>query len=185
MGFSKEKRAERFKKGLCSDCPNPRFLNTTLCEKCREHRSAYHTNRFKTDSDFRERMLENSTRWQKENPQRTREISSKSKQSRHLACKLEAIAHYGGECACCGESNYQFLTLDHSLGNGKKHREELLGDGRAAGSAFTFKLKSLGFPEVEGLRVMCFNCHFATDLWGGCPHNEKALIAGTTGEFDR
>ena len=38
--------------------------------------------------------------------------------------KKEAIIHYGGECVCCGEKEIKFLTIDHTKGNGKKHREK-------------------------------------------------------------
>src|SRR5690606_39680958 len=39
--------------------------------------------------------------------------------------RFEAIMHYGGKCACCGESTYEFLCLDHSNGGGNQHRKEV------------------------------------------------------------
>ena len=39
--------------------------------------------------------------------------------------RLQALAHYGGECACCGEKRTEFLAIDHINGGGIKHRKEI------------------------------------------------------------
>ena len=35
------------------------------------------------------------------------------------------LEHYGRRCACCGECNPIFLTIDHINGGGRKHRKEI------------------------------------------------------------
>src|SRR5205823_10761720 len=41
----------------------------------------------------------------------------------HQARKAEAIEHYGKVCACCGESTYEFLCIDHI--RSEEHTSEL------------------------------------------------------------
>src|SRR3990172_5963982 len=43
----------------------------------------------------------------------------------HAALRREVLDHYGGACACCGETTLEFLSLDHKNGGGTKHRNEI------------------------------------------------------------
>lgn len=104
------------------------------------------------------------------------------KKSAYKALKLEALQAYGGRCACCGESRYQFLTFQHSNGDGAAHRAEICGNYRHAGASFVRALKRLGFPPVPGLEVLCYNCHMATDLNGCCPHRLEKWARESAGE---
>ena len=83
--------------------------------------------------------------------------------------RADTIEHYGGKCACCGESEPSFLTIDHINGNGNAHRKEI---GR--GSVLMYKwLKKNGWPE--GYQVLCWNCNCARHLYqnaGVCPHEK-------------
>jgi hypothetical protein len=88
----------------------------------------------------------------------------------HKARRAEAIAAYGGHCACCGESHPAFLTIDHIAGGGNAHRRSLTATGAIAGSSnFYAWLKKNKFPA--GFQLLCHNCNFAKSH-GGCPHRE-------------
>lgn len=79
--------------------------------------------------------------------------------------KSEVIKEYGNECACCGEANINFLTIDHVNDNGAVERQ-------VHGSGFSFyrALKRMGYPK-DGYRVLCFNCNCGRRITGGiCPH---------------
>lgn len=79
------------------------------------------------------------------------------------ALKLEMIAGYGGKCACCGETEPAFLTLDHIHGGG-------LADRKKVGSRGIYKrLRDLGWPR-DGYRLLCMNCNLATKFGRTCPH---------------
>lgn len=77
----------------------------------------------------------------------------------------EVIQHYGGRCACCGESQFEFLTIDHIHGGGTKHRESLGG----ANYFYNWLIKN-NFPE--GFQVLCMNCNWAK-RFGRCPHEKE------------
>jgi len=81
--------------------------------------------------------------------------------------RIETLAAYGGaRCVCCGETQYEFLTLDHKNGGGNAHRQ------RAGGVYYVFReLKRNGWPP--GYRVLCWNCNAANAYHGICPHQRK------------
>lgn len=92
-------------------------------------------------------------------------------QRHHARVRSEVYAAYGGAfCACCGESNLLFLTIDHTNNDGAAHRAEIWGKSRnGSGSALCGWLKKHGFPP--GYQVLCYNCNCGKQRNGGtCPH---------------
>ena len=81
--------------------------------------------------------------------------------------RQEVINAYGGKCACCGESDIWFLTIDHIDGGGRQHRQAIAGGG---GDKFYRKLREQGFPNDPPLQVLCWNCNLAKHQRGVCPH---------------
>lgn len=80
--------------------------------------------------------------------------------------KREVLSHYCEDalkCACCGETIFEFLSIDHINGNGLKHRE-------IVGSSYRYYswLKRNKYPK--GYRVLCHNCNQATSYGRTCPH---------------
>jgi len=78
------------------------------------------------------------------------------------ALKREVIGAYGGQCACCGERELEFLTIEHSRGDGASHRRFV--------SNIYSDLKRRGFPKGYGYTVLCWNCNMATRYGDPCPH---------------
>ena len=76
--------------------------------------------------------------------------------------KAEGIAEYGGCCACCGESQIEFLTIDHINGRQDEKR-------RMTGKALWLHLKWNGFPK-DNIQLLCYNCNCAKGVYGVCPH---------------
>jgi len=87
--------------------------------------------------------------------------------------KDAVFAAYGGYvCACCGEKEPKFLSLDHVHNDGAKWRKETLGSRLATGwQTYRWLLKH-GLPA--GYQVLCMNCNFGKRMNGGvCPHQVK------------
>ena len=78
--------------------------------------------------------------------------------------RAEILAAYGNECACCGETRKEFLTIDHIEGGGNKHRDTI----KRYGTAFYQWLRKFGYPP--GYRILCYNCNCARGRVGYCPH---------------
>lgn len=80
----------------------------------------------------------------------------------------EVIAAYGGAvCACCGETEPLFLTIDHINNDGHLHRKNT----PSATNLYTH-LRARGFPP--GFQVLCMNCNFGKARNKGvCPHKSR------------
>lgn len=78
--------------------------------------------------------------------------------------RIEAIIHYGGRCACCGEDEIKFLTIEHPNGGGHQERK------KNGYSQMGYWLKKNGWPK--GYEVLCYNCNCAKGNYGVCPHKD-------------
>ena len=65
-------------------------------------------------------------------------------------------------CSCCGETELEFLTINHINGGGVYHRKQL------GGGNFYRWLKRNNYPE--GYNVLCSNCNSSLGYYGYCPH---------------
>lgn len=83
--------------------------------------------------------------------------------------RMDVIAHYGGKCDCCGESQIEFLCIDHTDGNGREDRMK----HRASTNFYDWLIKN-DFPP--GYRVLCYNCNSALGAYGYCPHKGKGEV---------
>ena len=105
-----------------------------------------------------------------ENTQKYRKLYNKTKKGKFVHKEyrdnikrlvLEAYSGKYPHCACCGESTYQFLTIDHINGGGHKHRKEIK-------IPLTRWLYKNNCPQ--GFQVLCMNCNLAKGMYGVCPH---------------
>jgi len=127
--------------------------------EAREHRNElqrarYDANREKKRAYAREWMHNNGAKvsvWRKDFRRRL---------------KQQVIDAYGGSCACCGETVFEFMTIDHTLGDGAEHRREIKGVG--ASFRVYRDLIQRGFPE--GYQILCVNCNVSRGRYGYCPH---------------
>lgn len=98
-------------------------------------------------------------------------------QKRHMKLRTTALTHYGGDppqCECCGETQVEFLHLDHKNGDGTKHRAKLK-------SLNIYRwLKQHAYPNDLGLRVLCANCNMAIGAYGYCPHHPQRIFPPAT-----
>lgn len=78
--------------------------------------------------------------------------------------KEQAYEAYGNQCACCGESEVLFLTLDHVDNDGGEHRKQI----RSTDRLYVWARKN-GYPP--NLQLLCWNCNLGKYRNGGaCPH---------------
>lgn len=103
-------------------------------------------------------------RRKKSNPFISSEETKARARQRYKDRRQEAIAHYGGVCACCGEDRYEFLAIDHINGGGAKERKNT-----GSGARFLSILRKMHYPP--GYRILCHNCNTSLGVYGYCPHN--------------
>jgi len=94
--------------------------------------------------------------------------SIKRVNGRYARIRSTVIGYYGGKCECCGEENFDVLSVDHICGGGCKHRKDV-------GSGIYDWIIYNNFPS--DFRILCRNCNFAIGHYGICSHNTESLVA--------
>ena len=134
----------------------------TYCKQCNNERAS--KNHKKLYRKNPQKYLKISKEFRKKHP---KEISIRAKIWRDKL-KIEILNYYSNnnpKCNCCGEKQFEFLTLDHINGGGKEDRKI-----RGWGSAFYYNLRKEGFPP--GFQVLCYNCNMAKYHYKICPHKK-------------
>lgn len=163
LDYQKRRTTKRTKAGLCRQCPEKISTSgSPFCEGCRAIANSLKTKkrriREKRGLCIRcgDRPLGNR-KWCDGCYERNREYIRDNKKA--------IVAHYGGQCECCGEREISFLTMDHVNGGGTAHRKEI-----KRGNIYTW-LRANGCPA--GFAVLCFNCNCGRSVNGGvCPHKK-------------
>jgi len=89
--------------------------------------------------------------------------------------KLEAFNKYGGPvCACCGETHFDSLTIDHLNNDGHAHKRK--SGSKISGRALYNWLKKNNYPF--GYQVLCFNCNYLKHILGHIPYYRINICSG-------
>lgn len=131
----------------------------SACKACTKSYNREHHLQIKDVPGFKEHVRDYNHEWHERNRERNNERVSQNHRNERQIC----IEAYGGKCACCGESRYEFLCIDHMNGNGNKHRQQV-------GNKICRWLIAQNFPT--GFRVLCHNCNQALGHYGFCPHEK-------------
>lgn len=137
---------------------------------CRPCTRAYHKARYDADP---QKKLSATRAYKERNPEKVRarassyylknrDVISARQRAVRRANRKKVIDAYGGKCACCGEAETAFLTIDHVNDDGAQHRREL------PQLKLYVWLIAQGFPE--GFQILCANCNMAKGIEGMCPH---------------
>jgi hypothetical protein len=148
------RRLARIAAGLCSRCgkgtpPDGR----RTCDSCKTYAKNFASKEWKTEAG-KEKRRKRQREWQASNPEVLR---ARSKAAYHRARNL-VFEHYGWKCACCGETEPGFLTIDHINNDGGQDRK----------ANFYNRIVRKGYPE--DLQTLCYNCNISKAHYGQCPH---------------
>lgn len=160
-----KKRAIK-EKGLCTNCYKvPAPVGYTRCDDCRELQKVRRRARAASGVCGYTNSCPNPNAegkfWCQYHLDRN---SSRSAKRRRTEREL-VVATYGGCCACCGETQYEFLAIDHVHGGGSKEFKE------SGVTTLASVVIREGFPDR--FRLLCHNCNMARGLYGACPHEEQ------------
>jgi hypothetical protein len=136
------------------------------CRECLQPVNRQKYLKAKARPDFKAKNHAYARKWHARNRER---INAKSL-TRYHQQRQACLQAYGGHCACCGETRYQFLALDHIYGGG--NRDQITGKRGERGAKLARVLYRRKFPP--GFRVLCHNCNAAFGFYGYCPHNPTA-----------
>lgn len=131
----------------------------------------YQASKKASDQICRDRVRQYARDWAAKNKE---QINAKNREKR-WNLRLEVIAAYGGHCACCGEDDPHFLTIDHIYNDGASERRK---NQHGCGDKFYMWLRRRGWPKGRH-QVLCSNCNSAKGQFGKCPH--EAQLSRTVG----
>jgi hypothetical protein len=164
---------------ICRECgeAKPRIKpKANICQECynaymREYNRRNNAKVTAQKREFHHRKKLADPQWWESERKRTLEY--------YHNLRRDVLNAYGGmKCACCGETEETFLTLDHIHNNGADHRRELLGKtGKVPGVTGSLygSLKKNGYPP--GFQVLCMNCNFSKFRNGGvCSHQKQSTM---------
>lgn len=137
----------------------------------REHMKEYDRKYYEKNKLY---MNKQSRIYHQKNKERLNKLHREYLRQFTINLKLEVLIHYGGSpprCACCGETTFEFLTIDHINNDGAKHRKLI----NRKGFGFYLWLRKNGFPE--GFQVLCMNCNWGrAHNKGICPHKINKIV---------
>lgn len=81
--------------------------------------------------------------------------------------KLKIIEAYGSKCACCGETQCEFLIISP---------KEKAAKQASGGKLYRWLIKN-GYPK-DNYQLLCYNCGGAKDFLGYCPHQNTEKEPG-------
>jgi len=158
-------RVERLRAGLCRACGESREdLARTQCNRCRVHESAASKNR-RAARKRRGQCMRCQAKTKRSYCDICRAAFTQSGKESLRRLRDEVLAAYGGQCACCSETERAFLTIDHieSVRRGAMDKP-----WKTMGPALCGELRRRGYPK--GFQILCWNCNLAKHLLGQCPH---------------
>ncbi len=145
-----------------SDQPGKFFSHCKKCRRIQYKKAGY--------SEKRKKKYNSDEEYRKKVQARNRLYHRTDSKKRNAAARLlhqdkrkEVIDKYGGECACCSISDYEFLAIDHVMGGGYEHR-------KTVGSAQLVR-DLLSKDNIDpDYRLLCHNCNSSFGYYGYCPH---------------
>lgn len=148
--YHKRKYDEQRSKGLCVNCQEEAVPGKACCIFCAAKRS---------------KSVSAKKQWLDKSPEK---VIKRRKWTAAYRNRLreQAFKIYGTFCHCCGESQREFLQIDHIKGGGKEHREELVQNHTWIFVWF----KKNNYPK--GFQTLCCNCNWSKGIWGYCPHQK-------------
>lgn len=139
------------------------------CTRCHEAKpeSEFYTNRGRLNAHCKICARGLTGAYRLSHPEKLRQYLKEYTPKRHRFLKEAALAKIGMCCACCGESRFEFLTIDHVNNDGHLHRKAMRHD-----NLYWWFSKTGG--EGYEIQTLCFNCNFGKRYNNGvCPHQTE------------
>jgi hypothetical protein len=141
-------------------------INCKACKKKIDQQRKDITNtqrreRYKSDETYKEDMKVRAREYRSSNRKKINEHYKEYRAKRRILL----LEKYGGLCACCKESQQEFLCIDHVFGGGNQERK--------TSNFEAIITKLLASEEISpDYQILCHNCNLAKGFYGYCPHQK-------------
>lgn len=122
----------------------------------------------------REYKRKNNKAYYKKNRDKIRAYSREYHKKWYPKVKQDVLDMFGGKCACCGETEPGFLSIDHVFNDGAEERRHKMGAGFVLGRRLINKAL-----DKTRYQLLCYNCNMGKQFSGNgiCPHQLKREIS--------
>ena len=153
---------------ICKECDNA-YAREYRRKNAEKHKAYYQEWRAANKEKLSQQAKDRRAKLKPDELKKLRRHEADRKKRNIEVLRQAAYAAYGGfKCACCGETEELFLTIDHMDNDGNKHRKEI---GSGAQRLYAW-LRNNGYPD--GFQVLCMNCNMGKHRNGGiCPHQTR------------
>ena len=171
--YDRRKREKRSREGWentrRAKChPDQSYLANGLCTRC------YHRERMRRlRKENRQFFRDYEKKYYHENRSNRKDKLKSNGRRRTIRLRQEFLDIYGRQCACCGESHEEFLTIEHTPDKWGRKLKAMHPKHRRTGVMAISLFKKLGWPK-RGIQVLCINCNFSKGIRGYCPHEKEA-----------
>lgn len=141
--------------------------NTDVCRQCGERP------REKTKNGYIRPLCCSCHNKQRspESIKRNRDKHNEYRKEYRQKVKATVVASYGGKCYCCGETNLDFLTIDHVNNDGAERKRKTSTEKTIFQHLYKREV------DLDVYRVACFNCNCGRVRNNGvCPHSKAAQV---------
>lgn len=152
----------------CGQSYKPASGSQRYCAQCRPIMKKVYSAEWGRRNRGRRRQI--SKKFEDKNPERTRLMKKFTWHRRKERTTRTVLEHYSKGlvlCTCCGESEHDFLVIDHIDGHGNEHRRQIFGRSQSGWEFYSWLVKQ-GFPP--GFQVLCYNCNMSKAKHGTCVH---------------
>lgn len=162
----KERTEKRRLQKLAWRDKNPEKVREQKRKWYQHNKETVHISKQKYYKNNREKIIEHnlkSLKIKKETIPGFREAHNQYVKSWNEKYRREFLDMYGNRCVCCGEDTYEFLTLEHKLGQKGQKKEK---------PSTAYRKATLEYrPDLY--EILCMNCNHAKGMRGYCPHEKK------------
>ncbi len=154
-------------------CGNQRYCQACEQPRRQEYASQYSRQYYAQNAL---KIKTRSKRWRMENPDLVRQYSLNHARKMSKSVRRGVIGHYSKgtfTCMCCGESEFDFLAIDHIAGNANRTSKEQ-GLPRAGTRFYKWLFKN---HLPDGYETLCANCNLSKQKRGICIHKVKGPTA--------
>jgi hypothetical protein len=155
----------------CAQSYQPASGSQRYCDQCRQIMKKVYSAEWSKRNPRRRRYI--TKKAEDKDPERTRQLRRFNFyrwKENNAARVLEHYSNGSPACACCGESERDFLAVDHIDGHGNEHRRKIFGYVQGGGRFYSWLIRQ-GFPR--GFQILCFNCNMSKAKHGTCVHRVK------------
>jgi hypothetical protein len=165
LKYQRDRRNKLREKGVCTRCGGPRDDVFMDCSCCRQKSNTLVKKIIKRNLKL---GLCQCGQTRLEAKLVCKRCSDTSKR-RQRELKQQVIVGYGGKCACCEQTIFEFLSVDHVNGDGAAKRRKL-GKSETSTTLYRRLIKE-NFPDEY--QILCFNCNMSLGFYGYCPHHPR------------